>query len=306
MPPSSLSIGSRFLEAIVPTSMQRRPLISFNVITEMTAEGRKRREPTPDQPMHYVMHAAKYAETGVEVAAGQRPPPAAELETALRGSLAKNGFIAVSKDEHVPELLIILNFGSHGSISDGGMSAPELVPAVRNRRVFIDVLERATLIAGEKFARELKAVLEQEVMRMNIPMNRMPVSPDWGSPYQIYANQTKNRAYRYFAEIAFHPCYFVIASAYDYASAEKGEKRLLWRTKMTVDARGVSMDEVLRPLIAHTGSYLGRETSEAVIVKKQLLRDGKVEVGTATVVEGDVSRPFPYKSPTRDSKRGER
>jgi len=33
--------------------------------------------------------------------------------------------------------------------------------------------------------------------------------------------------------------FFVVASAYDYDALAKGQRRLLWRTKMTVNALGV-------------------------------------------------------------------
>jgi hypothetical protein len=308
---SDSTLGSRVLEAILPKAMQKRPLILFNVFTEMTEEGRQRRQPNPENPQYYLLHTAKFVQTGWLVSAGERPPPVAELDGALRKALAANGYRPVPKPEQRPELLIIFNFGSHGTDPESaippGDAAPavtagELLPiVVSDPSLFKDVIARATLVAGEKFARELKAVLDKEVenIRTNQTLARnpgnqikLPVSPEFDSPFQVFMGTGKNSAaVQHLAEMAFHTCYFVIASAYDYEAAEKNEKRLLWRTKMTVEAQGVSLAEIMTPLISNTGSYLGRETNEAAIVKKRINRDGKVEVGTPTVVEEAAPAP---------------
>lgn len=309
------SLAGRIWEAIAPLSMQKRPLIQFNVFTEKTPEGRERREPTPEKPMYYMPHAGKFKQMGAMVSAGERPPPVAELETAMKSTLAANGYLAISQSDQRPEILIMFNYGSHGTdpaalapIGDDPppVSAEELLPIVLgDSALFRDVIERATLVAGEKFARELKAALDGEVQNMKINQSQSqsrtgmppadppiaPVSPQFGSPYQNFIRGKNSAVMAHLAEVAFHTCYFVIASAYDYASFEKQQPRLLWRTKMTVEAQGVAMNEVLTPLIANAGPYMGREMSEVTIVKKRIDREGKVEIGTPTVVEGVVPRP---------------
>jgi hypothetical protein len=306
------TLGSRVLEAVLPKSMQKRPLIFFSVLTEMTEEGRKRRQPSPENPMYYRTHTAKFTQMGWSVSAGERPPPTAELEGAVQKALAANGYLAATKTEIQPEILVILTFGSHGTdpastapIDEGSppVTAGELVPlVVRDLALFKDVISRASLVGGEKFATELKAALDNEVRniktnqtaeRAGVPIH-VPVSPEFGSPFQDFMNGGKNRAVvEHLSEMVFHTCYFVLASAYDYAAAEKNEKRLLWRTKMTVEAQGVSMEEILGPLVANTGSYLGREMSEPAVVKKRIDRDGKVEIGTPTVVGDGLPNTLP-------------
>ncbi|MEO7413701.1 MAG: hypothetical protein ABIZ81_10110 [Opitutaceae bacterium] len=309
LPSPEPSFGSRLLEAILPKSMQKRPLILFNAITEMSPEGRTRRQPTPERPMYYLMHTTKFVQTGWMVSAGEKPPPVAELEAAMRKALAGNGYLDNPPAGQRPELLIVFNFGSHGTDPEsaviGGsegsppVTAGELLPiVVSDLALFKDVIARATLVAGESFARELKAALENEAR--NIQTNRimertgspihLPVSPEFGSPFQDFVRSGKNSStVEHLAEMAFHTCYFVMASAYDYDAMEKNQKRLLWRTKMTVEAQGVSMEEIMNPLIANTGSFLGREMTEAAVVKKRISREGKVDVGTPTVV-GEAAR----------------
>lgn len=308
------SLGARVLEAVLPTSMQKRPTLRFNVITEMTDEGRKRKQPTAESPSYYLMHQAKFVQTGWSVSAGERPPPIEELEAGMRKALAGNSYLPVPNADQRPELLIILNFGSHGTDpaqtvpleEETPVTAAELVRAVvSDIALFKDVIARATLVAGEKFSRDLKAALDHEVR--NIKQNQMmarngnpillPVSPEGGSPFQVFVATSKNSAViDHLTEMAFHTCYFVLASAYDFESAQSNQKRLLWRTKMTVQAQGVTMAETLGPLITNVGPYLGREMTEAIVVKKRIDREGKVQMGTPTVVEGVVPNSPPDKS----------
>jgi hypothetical protein len=304
----------RVIDGILPTAWQRRPMIPFTVITEMTPEGRKRRVPTPEQPMYYFSPEGKFVQTGWSVAAGERPPPTAELEETMRKALAANGYLPMGKDQR-PDVLIVFTFGSSGTdpgilAPDDGASPPitadELVPRVLTDASLIrDVIQRADMIGGEKFALALKSALDGEVRNMNanasirraalpgalLPL--MPVNPDFGSPYQDLVRSGEGTRLAQLAEMAFHTCYFVTASAFDFRGVEKKQKIPLWQTRMVVEAQGVSLQEILKPLIANTGHLLGRDTPETVVVRKQLNRDGRVEVGTPTVVEEPKPAPTP-------------
>lgn len=57
-------------------------------------------------------------------------------------------------------------------------------------------------------------------------------------------------------------CYYVVISAFDFASVTHGKQQLLWRTKLTTLARGVSMATAAPALITNGAGYLGRDMSE--------------------------------------------
>src|SRR3954470_20773551 len=84
-----------FLNSLLPLAWQKKPEIRFNVYTEMTPEGRKRRVPTPAEPLRYFSSPANFAQIGWSVAAGEKPPSPESLEAALREALAKGGFVAI-------------------------------------------------------------------------------------------------------------------------------------------------------------------------------------------------------------------
>lgn len=254
--------------------MQKRPLIHFNAFTEMTEAGRARRAATPQEPVFYSSYTGKFDQQGIEVPAGERPPPVAELEAAIKGALAANGFLPAPSSELRPEILIMLHYGSHNNGIPSPSSPEELLPLIRgDRLLYRDLLQRATLLAGEKFARDLKFAI------------------DTAPPFFMPGESSSSR--EHVTNVVFHPCYFVIASAYDVDRLERGEKVLLWRTRMSVEAQGVSTEEIFVPLIENAGQYLGRELKEPLMIKKRILREGNIRIGTPTVVEEVRTSPLP-------------
>jgi hypothetical protein len=313
---------SDFLNSLLPLAWQKRPEVRFNVYTEMTPEGRTRRVPTPENPLRYFASPANFAQTGWSVAAGEKPPPAEQLEAALREALAKGGFVAIDDDHVKPDLLVVFSFGSSGtdpaqviteaeSLGDPNpTSADVLVNAlIHEPDLYRDVIARARLVAGDKFAIEMMEAIRGEFSnrRTNQTFDRLqpppdkssylPVSPDGGSPFQLFLQSGNDKTRRSLAELAFHTIYFVTATAYDFAGVANKQKIPLWQTRMVVDAQGVAMAEILKPLIVNTGAYIGRETPEAVIVDKRINREGRVDVGTPTVVKEGVPAPTPNPPP---------
>lgn len=280
--------------------------MDFNVLTEMTEEGRNRLTPTADGPVYYVSQSTKAVFTGSAVDGSRRVPPVSELERAMKKALAAASYLPVDAPERRPSLVVVFSYGSHAidpevpdSLQLPPSSAEDWLAIVTQSAVLqTDVIERAALIGGPKFAQQLKQALSAEVDNMNVNhglrMRVVPVSPDSASPFQVFVRSSSLTAY--LVKTAFHTCYFVVASAYDHDAMVKGQRRLLWRTKMTVDAQGVSMEESLAPLIASAAPYFGRDMNEVTVVRRRISRDGKVEVGEAKVVEEDV-KAAPLKKP---------
>jgi hypothetical protein len=298
LPPVEMgSKAGNFLQDLLPTAWQKRPKLRFNVFTEMTPEGRKWRTPTAQEPLRYFSPPGTYATTGWLVAAGEKPPPWQRLQEAMQKALAANGYVPIPNDQQRPDVLIVFTFGAHGTdlaqLAQGDefpVTAEELMNwALSDTAAIQDVIERARFIGGPRVGDELAAALQAEVQNARTNRNArrpiLPVNPDPGSPFQMLLRYSDSDAMRQVVELAFHSCYFVTATAYDFAGVEKKQKRPLWQTRMTVEAQGVAMEEVLRPLIVTAGAFIGRETPEAVIVDKRINREGQVEIGTATVVD---------------------
>jgi hypothetical protein len=87
---------------------------------------------------------------------------------------------------------------------------------------------------------------------------------------------------------AQHDLYYAVVSAYDFAALAKNQRKLAWRTTMTVNATGVNMTETLPVLLSSSSFYFGRETTEPVAVMRDLRR-GTVTLGPLKILEAEPS-----------------
>jgi len=289
--PAGVASSSRagdFFASLLPVAWQKRPTVVFNAITEMTPEGKKRRVPTPQQPMYYYLPSAQFAQRG-DVPAGETPPSTASLEEAMRKALATNGYLPVSPEHPRPDVLIVLDFGSHGSLLPSIDSARDAIGqlidprrALNSAQVDLpirleDVVERARFLGGDKFALDFL-----NTVRFDQAVGRAPR----GAPFYMFMQSYDADVVEHFIEIAFHSIYYVRATAFDFGGVAQKQKVPLWQSRMSIEAQGVSMEEILKPLIVQTASFLGRETPEPLWITRRVDREGKVEIGQAQVVPG--------------------
>jgi hypothetical protein len=280
----------RFIFDAIPRPFQRRPRLEMTVITEMTDVGKTRPTPSAQSPAYFALHSAGYVSRGD--ISGEKTVAPSEIEKLLLDSLAQSGLIA-SSEAHPPELLIIYYWGVHAVI-DPDAAAQEPASILRN------VFDRAALVGGERFAAQLRKIMQKEAGSADATAPALGVGNDTDSmdlgaakgaaqmnaimdPLKLFMQY--NRKNEFLVNQATDDCYYVVASAFDYQSIATPNKQLLWRTRMTVSARGIDQADGLPLLIASAAPYFARDMTESVILTKRTSRDGKVEVGTPTVVE---------------------
>jgi len=326
-PPASRS--SRWTFSLLPKSLQRRPSLDFHVITEVTASGKKLTPPTPERPAYYLEQAGKFTQLGTNAVGNEHPPDVTELERAMQSALAAGSYRPAAPSTPLPRYVVVFNYGSFARFStdaddfqqmvaveqvyqgtidppppfvpvDGDRSASSLLRLVMaNPPDRTDVLQRAELIGGEKFAHDLNDTFEKEATYEQTYMGLGPVGDDQGSPFNRFMRANENLMN--LVEDSFSSCYFVVASAFDYSAMKQGKKVLLWRTKMTVNSIGISMPESLPPLLAAAGPYFGKDMTDAVTITQRISREGHVKVGTPTVVD-DNGAPVPNPPPPHGEK----
>ncbi|HYC71975.1 MAG TPA: hypothetical protein VEB66_12255 [Opitutaceae bacterium] len=287
---------SPFVFSILPRGIQKNPHVDFNIITEMTDEGRQAAKPTAAAPVYYITKPAGFLQLGHGAPAGEKPPEVERMERVLERALSASGYRGADKD-HPPSLVIIYSWGSHSNPLVDDDPENNTVP---NKVLVDELIERARLVGGEKFARELvQAMATQGAAQRAMPKPR--VDPNGavdthfnvqgdaaGAMTQIFspveAFRQRSAKHRGLMEDVGSSVYFVIASAYDFQSVAEEKRLLLWRTKMTVNSRGVAMTETLPALIASAGPYFGQDMGEVQVVTQRISREGTVEIGTPEVV----------------------
>lgn len=297
---------SGFVFSLLPKSLQRNPRLSFNIFTEMTAEGRKLPKPTPQKPAYYISQAGGVYNGGLGAEHNIKAPPVEKLEAMMKKSLAEGGYLPSENAAQPPTLVIIYHWGSHSfqppedipsEDADGNAVTNASTPEVVIRKTLLD---RAMLLGGAKFAHDVADAMQQTDQKASMQRSFVaaPGAEVGGSVADLMPDpfdQLRQRSPEMdrMVDELFSSSFFVIASAYDYAALVKGQRHVLWRTKMTVNSLGVNMLETVPPLIASAGPYFGHETETPVVINKRVSRDGKVEVGTPTVVPDPPVKPAP-------------
>lgn len=282
---------------IVPKAFQKNPNLNITVLSEQTAAGRELPPVSVSEPVYYILESGGYVSRGEAIK--QKPFPASEVERILQRSLATSGYKPATA-EHAPTLLIVYMWGAHNVIlPENALSADHVV---RN------ILDRAALAGGDKFAAELSKAFKESSQiaeAMAQPLGTAKGVSDGGggdlgaaaSLNQIAGmsdpvKMFKERSARndFLLSQATSNCYFVVASAFDYASLGR-QRTMLWRTRMTVTADGISQNDAIPTLITIATPYFGTDMPESAILKKHAVPKGTVEVGAPTVIDVKPEKP---------------
>jgi hypothetical protein len=266
--PAPAAARKRFLEdfRLLPKSFQSDPRINMTVYSERSDYGRTLPDATPENPVYYQAQSQGFKSMGSEPS-GVTPPDQEQIETLVRDVLQKRGFLPAS-EAHPPTLALFYFWGAHVGLDlkdfdpEEVLERPDLV-AQRDR----DIFERARLVGGRAYAEKL-------VHRMT-----------FGSTAAADIT-TRDDHLRYQIQ---HSIYYVVISAYDFAGLTRKERRLAWRTTMTVNDQGVSIKETLPAVISSAQNYVGRDTSESVVLERRITR-GSVTLGPLTII-GEVPAP---------------
>ena len=278
---------SEWVFSLLPKSFQKNPRIDLTVITEMTELGKKLPPVTPAKPVYFVTQSGGFNQRG-HAPGNEKTLKEADLERLLIHSLATSGYLpAGDPPQHPISLAIVYTWGSHNLLVEGD----EENPSLSGQMVARNILDRAALVGGEKFAAKLLKLFEEADSLAIAGSARPPpdgqavIGPEqmeFMNPVNMFRRaDSKND---FLVDQTANDVYYVVASAYDYGALLRKERRLYWRTRMTVAAQGVSQEQTLPTLIASAGPYFGKDMPEVEILSKRATPEGKVEIGEAVVV----------------------
>jgi hypothetical protein len=178
------------------------------------------------------------------IVAGEKPPPKAAVVKQLAKTLAEQGYLVMGEKTPPPSQLLVFYWGYMNPQIDDIGAGPG-----DPQNVFYNQNEMLALVGGSTLP-NLDLNSEREAVMQGAEDDR----------------------------------YFVIVSAFDFADAMKKKKTPLWVARMSTPSNGVAMTEVVPVLIKSGGPLFGHETPQPKWVTTPLVREGKVEVGTPTVV----------------------
>jgi len=299
--PSKKPKSDKWTFSLLPVGLQKNPQIEFTFVTEMTDEGRKLPEPSPANPVYYQSHSMGQRDVG-DAYGGTKPIPYEALKAALDSSLANNGYRAIDPKNpdpnHPISQVLILTWGMHNKIDttmdigdslgddmtaddgsgniggadagdgggDGGSSFSGFSATEADTSARANLLSRAKIVGGQKFANEYAQALMEGSMAMRNFSQR-----DEKTEALVYSVQNE--------------CYYLLVTSLDADALRRNEKKILWTTTVATVSQGVSFIQTLPIMINNASWFFGRETNGAEIVLKNAYKKGKVTIGDAEVVE---------------------
>jgi hypothetical protein len=187
--------------------------------------------------------------------AGEKSPPPAPVAKLLAKALAAQNYYVVGEKTPAPTLLLVFHWGYMNPQID------DVGDAENPQQQFWNQREMLALVAGNT----LKNIGIFDFKRDDV------------------------------VQAARDERYFVVVSAYDFAAAKEKKKKLLWQAKLSTPSNGVSLAEVLPSMISAGGPHFGRETKLPELVNAPLAKEGKVEIGTAIIVDETEKNAAPQK-----------
>src|ERR1017187_3691382 len=82
--------------------------------------------------------------------------------------------------------------------------------------------------------------------------------------------------------------YIMTFNAFDFAAAQKGVARLLWKTNISNSTRGFFLPEILPTMLTVAAPLIGRETKHSVWINVDKHYQSRIEIGPLKVIEMGV------------------
>jgi len=240
---SLLLSTSSFSFSLLPAGLQRNPQTDFTIVTETTAEGRKLKPPTPDKPVYYITYSLGRRDIGDNYG-GAKEIPFQKLEKRITDSLAASNYRPADK-EHSPAQILFIVWGLHNKIDplplvshaagrgSGAFGVSRLESTIIRDNIS-NFLSRAKTVGGQKFADEFAHVLTEELAWPGGSISAQGGVD--GGPLQHF--RERDELTGILVDQIFEDCYYLSATAYDIATLKRGDKKILWSTRISTVALG--------------------------------------------------------------------
>ncbi len=258
--------------------------------------------PSRDKPVYYVF-AQSSLSLGESIGGTKLPDPAV-IERTVVAELSNQGFVRTKVGGPMPSVVILAvsgeaNFRGTPDADDLDMYRSFVLPGslilipdeigptgvflrVDDAAVTDDTAKNRTIenLAHEYKYRSSPRFLDQAKVEVLMGTSKMfsSNSIDSSNGLKVAAASNEDRI-------------FISVSAFEAQAFAKKEKRLLWRTSMSVDWRH-DFNRTLPVMLASGGPFFGTDTKTPVFLDDRERRNFEVKIGETTTVP-DTTRPRP-------------
>ncbi len=244
---------------------KRKPGPEVLVVSDVLITPADAARPTPDRPIHYIILGGSERTLG-DAIGGEKMPPREDITRELVAALESQGFRLTKFGGPVPQLALVYAYGSANLATvdldetDPATGETSTATIAFNRR------EIMALVGADKARRRL--LMSSEADRIN--------------------------------EAAREDRLYLFVGALDVeALAKRKEKKLVWRTRISIESRRQSLPEALGVMLRTAAPYFGTATELPVFVDDADRRKADVQVGTPVVVPEPPAPQAPPPAPRK-------
>ncbi len=232
--------------------------------------------PKPGQPIYYILNLAQLS-LGEGIAGVKMPAPAL-VEQALVAELAKQGFVRTKVGGPMPGILLAAYWGASNFEVPPEDDLENYVGMVNADGKTPDQVQLEAARTRFKLSGRYEDKPAAETM-LGVRQPGVATSPN---EEKIISAANEDRL-------------FLFLAAFDAQTfREKKERRLLWRTTMSVDWRN-DLAANLPTMLASGGPRFGTNSVEPVFLDERDRRNAEVKIGELQVVPDGNSTPPPVK-----------
>ena len=244
---AALSLGAAF--AATPTKAKAKPGPEVVVVADALAKTSTDFLPAPGKPIYYIIVGLAERTLGSAIA-GEPQPDKAVLEREVEKALASQGYVRTRLGGPIPALALIITWGSANLMIDDFEETNPETGETSTSSVVYNRREIAQLLGADKANRRLLSPSEAEAINDAARQDRL----------------------------------YLFIGAFDAMALAKKQKKVLWRTAMSIESRRTSLPESLPVMLASAAPWFGRDTELPVFVDDATRRKAEVHIGVPVVV----------------------
>jgi hypothetical protein len=216
--------------------------------------------PTKQRPIHFFVFGGTELTLG-DAIAGEPMPKKDEVGAAVAAALVSQGFTLTKVGGPVPELAIVFSYGTANLATAEINETDPTTGETTSSLIGFNNREIAQLVGADRASRRM--LMSSEADRINEAAR-------------------DNRVY-------------IFVAALDVEALRKKQRKLIWRTRMSIDARRRTLPETMKIMLASAAPYFGTNTDLPQFIEDSDRRKAEVIIGTPKVVEDEVTKTPPKK-----------
>jgi hypothetical protein len=226
------------------------------VVSDVVAPAGAHLRPTKENPVYYIILGGMERTLG-DAIAGEPMPDRKVLTAEIERALGSQGFTLTKVGGPRPQIALLFTYGSANlstvELNDTDTETGETTTSTIafNRR------EIAQLVGALKADRHLLSASDAD--RIN--------------------------------EAARDDRLYIFLAAFDVEALARKQHKILWRTRISIDARRRSLPESMHVMLASAAPYFATETDLPKFIEDADRRKAEVIIGTPTVVEPGATEP---------------